>query len=145
MNDFTIKAKLTLKSTNSTLVFCKNDELYIHNERGIKTLLDFVNQGKYFRSFSVADKVVGKAAAYLYVLLGIGELYAEIISESALSVLEKSSITVFYGTHTERINNRTNTGYCPMETAVLDIDNPEDALSAIRNKWSELNNKGGLK
>lgn len=145
MNDFTLKAKSTLENTDSTLVFCKNGEMYTDSERGVKTLLDFVNNGKFFNGFSAADKVVGKAAAYLYVLLGIDELYAVVISKSALSVLENGGIKVFCGTITERIKNRINTGFCPMETAVLSIETPEEALTAIREKWNELNRKGGTK
>ena len=145
MNDFTLKAKSTLEKTNSTLVLYKNGEMYTDSERGVKTLLNFVNNGNKFNGFSVADKVVGKAAAYLYVLLGIEELYAEVISEAALGVLGKHGIGIFYGEKADRIRNRTNTGFCPMETAVLSIETPEEALTAIREKWNELNQKGGTK
>jgi len=139
MNDFTLEAKSVLEKTGCTLVFCKNGEMYTDHERGVKTLLGFVNQGKVFSGYSVADKVVGKAAAYLYVLLDIDELYADIISESALDVFTDSGIEVFYGTSVGRIKNRSNTGYCPMETAVMDVTNPQEALIAINDKWRELN------
>ena len=32
----------------------------------------------------------------------------------------------------EAIRNRTNTGFCPMETAVWSISDPGEALTAIR-------------
>lgn len=142
MNEFTIKAKEKLKETDSTLVFFNGDDLFTYNERGVKTLLSFVDSGKSFSGFSVADKVVGKAAAYLYVLLGVDELYADVISESALSVLEKNDIKVFFGIVVERIKNRTDTGFCPMETAVMDSENPKDAVCAIKQTLSTLTNGG---
>ena len=45
---------------------------------------------------------------------------------------------VEYGNLSEAIRNRDNTGYCPMETAVLDIDVPAEAVTAIRAKLEEL-------
>ncbi|MBE7065438.1 MAG: DUF1893 domain-containing protein [Ruminococcaceae bacterium] len=139
MNDFTLKAKSFLENTGCTLVFCKSGEMYSDSERGVKTLLFFINTKRIFQGFSVADKVVGKAAAFLYVLLGIEEIYAGTISESALSVLEENNVKVFYGNLVERIKNRDNTGYCPMETAVMDVTNPLDALVAIKETYSKLN------
>ena len=67
-------------------------------------------------------------------------LYAKIISESALETLEKYKISVQYETLTNAIRNRNNTGFCPIETAVYEITKPEIALTAIRNKFRELQN-----
>ena len=68
----------------------------------------------------------------LYVLLGVSEIYASVISDLALKTFSKSNIRVSYGERVPMIRNRTNTGFCPMEQATRDIENPEDALGAIR-------------
>lgn len=143
MNKNTLKAKKTLYESECTLVFCKDDEIHIDCERGVKTLLRFVNDRKNFFGYSVADKVVGKAAAYLYVILGIEELYADVISKSALDVLAENDIDVFYKTAVDRIRNRSNTGFCPMEDAVMDSKTSEEALVAINEKFRKLNALGG--
>ena len=38
----------------------------------------------------------------------------------------------------DAIFNRTNTGFCPMESAVWDIDEPEKAPDAIKKKLAAL-------
>ena len=108
-----------------------DEVIYISEERGVKPLLKCYYEKKMPSGFSAADKVVGKAAAFLYVLLGAKELYADVISRTALAVLQQYDITVTYGQLTDAIRNRTNTGFCPMETAVLAIDDPAEALLAI--------------
>lgn len=140
MNANLVKAKELLEANDYTCVLQKDNTVYTSKERGVKPLLVWVNESKDFTGFCAADKVVGKAAAYLYVLLKVKAVYAKIISVPAAHVLEEHGIEVFFGEKVDAIHNRTNTGFCPMETAVWDIDNPEEALVAIRNKASELSN-----
>ena len=47
------------------------------------------------RGFAAADRVVGRAAAFLYVLLGAGEIYAGVMSDTAADVLERFGVAVF--------------------------------------------------
>ena len=82
----------------------------------------------------VADKVVGKAAAFLYELMGINALYAFTISEPALEVLKRAGIYAEYETLVPCIRNRTNTGRCPMESAVWEISDAEEARKILENK-----------
>ena len=88
--------------------------------------------------YSAADKVVGNGAAFLYVLLKIKEVHANIISKSACMTLKNNNIPVTYDTLVEAIRNRDNTGFCPIEEAVAGISSPDDALVAIRNKLKSL-------
>ena len=82
--------------------------------------------------------MVGKAAAYLYVLLGVKEVFAGIISEKATEVFLRFGISFTYSECVPAIINRTGDGFCPMETAVSAIDDPEDALYAVKAKMKEL-------
>lgn len=66
-----------------TAVLCRDGELFVSRERGVKPLLDWLDSGRDFRGFSAADKVVGKAAAFLYVLLGVREVRAPVMSGGA--------------------------------------------------------------
>lgn len=140
MNANLVKAKELLEANDYTCVLQKEETIFTSTDRGVKPLLQWVNERKDFIGFCAADKVVGKAAAYLYVLLKVEAVYAKIISVPAAHVLEEHGIEVFFSEKVDAIHNRTHTGFCPMETAVWDIDNPEEALVAIRNKASELSN-----
>ena len=109
--------------------------------RGVAPLLKWLDEGINLQGFSAADKVVGKGAAYLYILLEVKEIYANVISRPALDTLKKHNIPTSYAILTEAVKNRDNTGLCPIESAVMNIDNPHDALTAIRNKLELLKSR----
>lgn len=132
------QAREILEQNNDTCVFFDGTHTYTSKERGVKPLLQMLQSKTDVKDFSVADKVVGKAAAFLYVLLGVKELHANVISQHALTVLQEHNIDVSYGELVEAIRNRTNTGFCPMETAVLQIEDAEAALQAVFEKQREL-------
>lgn len=129
-----------LISGEFTLVLFDGKTLLTDTKRGVKPLFDLLDKNTDLSGFSAADKVVGKAAAFLYVLLNIKEVYADVISTHALVVFEQHKIPVKYNTLTDKIKNRAGTGFCPMETAVLDENEPEKALKKIREKAKELAN-----
>lgn len=132
------KAKALLNSTNMTCVCCSNTDTLTSQGRGVAPLLAWYDEGRSLETYAAADKVVGNGAAFLYVLLAVKELHANVISKSALKTLHRYQIPVTYDTLTEAIRNRTNTGACPIETAVAGITAPDEALSAIRNKLKEM-------
>ena len=135
------KAASMLEEQGLTLAAVKGNERITSRERGVKPLLELIDDGKSLEGYSAADKVVGTAAAYLYVLLEVKELYAGVISQKAVDVMEKYGIEIEYDTIAEAIINRSGTGYCPMETAVSDAVSPENALELIRAKLKELSGK----
>ncbi len=138
------KAKELLHKGKYTCVLIKDNIEYTSTDRGVKPLLDLMKSGIDFKECSAADKVVGKAAAYLYVLLGVKEIYAAIISEPAYEVLKMYGIDIYYESVVPAIRNRDNTGYCPMETSVLDIDNPDDAYEMIIYTRDRLAKNAGI-
>jgi len=107
--------------------------------RGVQPLLGWLQSGEAERGMIAADKVVGKAAAFLYVLIGVAEVHAKVLSASAEAVLQRFAIPYFYEERVAAIKNRTNTGFCPMENAVWEIDEPQAAYAAIQEKWKQLN------
>lgn len=132
------RAKEILSEGGYTCVICSDGDMQTSTLRGVAPLLKWLDEGRNLSEYSAADKVVGKGAAYLYILLEIKELYAHIISRPAYDTLKKHSIPVTYTTMTEAVRNRDNTGFCPIETAVMDIGNPKDALTAIKRKIEDM-------
>ena len=130
-------ALTTLQKDSCTCVLCRGAIMYTSHNRGVKPLLDWLENG-IGKDFSAADKVVGRAAAYLYCLLGIRSLYAQIISQPALAVLEKYNIPTQYDRLVEGIRNRAGDGPCPMEAATADAQPPEQALAMIRETLKKL-------
>lgn len=133
------QAKALLDERNDTCVLCNAGDCHTSRERGVKPLLTWLEHGVDLRGYSAADKVVGKAAAFLYVLLEVRAVHASAMSRPAKAVLERYGISASWDVLTEAIRNRTDTGFCPMETAVWDLDAPAKALAAIKKKVMELN------
>ncbi len=134
------RARKILKGGGFTCVFCKGDFTDTDSTRGVKPLLARLNDPRFENTFA-ADKVIGKAAAFLYVLLKVRAVHTLVISEPALAVLRQNGIEVSFDECVSAIRNRTNTGFCPMETAVWDITEPTAALTAIKEKLQQLQTK----
>lgn len=130
----TIKAKNIMKDAGYTCVLCKNDKVYKSKECGIKPLLSFYESKKNFSRFCAADKIVGRAAAFIYAALGADEVWAEVMSKDAYELLLKNNIGAYYEVLTEKIINRSSTGLCPMEEACQGSENSEEAIAAIKEK-----------
>ena len=132
------KARSLLEKENCTCVICRGEDVILDHRRGIRPLMELLESGKDLQGYSAADKVVGKAAAFLYCLLGVKALHAGILSEPAREVLASAGITVVYDTLVPAIRNRAGDGFCPMETAVWDLDEPALAPDAIRIALQKL-------
>lgn len=130
-------ARIILCEKSATCVFKKDNDEIVLFDRGIKPLFDLIDSGKSLAKYSVADKVVGKAAALLYCKIGIMEIYAGVISRTARKTLGRAGISVEYGELTDRIINRSGTGFCPMESAVIDIDDISEAETVLRRRMAD--------
>ena len=135
------RAKELLAKNSFTLVLVKEKNVYTSERRGVAPLLELLNGGADVRGFSAADRVVGKAAALLYCLLGVKEVYAEVMSELAQKALLSHGIFCESARTVPRIINRTGDGPCPMEAAVEHIDDPAAAKLAIEEKLKRMQNK----
>ena len=87
---------------------------------------------------SIADKVIGKAAAALIVLGGIGTVYADVISTPALTLLRNAGINVSFRTEVPFIENRDKNGWCPLESACYMWQSATDIYPVIQNFIAEI-------
>ena len=126
------RAKELLSTGQYTCVLCRGEAIHTSTSRGVRPLLELLDSGKSYQDFSASDKVVGKATAFLYILLGIREIHAQVISKAAISALRAHNVPVQWDTLVPAISNRERTGFCPMETAVREIEDPTEALHAVR-------------
>lgn len=126
------KAKQYLHTQGYTFVAVKNKDLFVSKKRGVAPLLEQIDNNASLHGFSVADKVVGKASAFLYLILQPASIYTDLISLPALELLRQNNIPIEYKDQTQAIRNRTNTGFCPMETAVKSCHSPQEALHLIQ-------------
>ena len=90
-----------------------------------------VGEPGFLKGASVADKVVGKAAAALMIIGGVKELCTPVISRLACELLERTEIKVTYLRCVPHIINRTQTDWCPLEIRCAELQTPEECLEQI--------------
>ena len=139
MNADLAKAKKILLTTGATCVLCRGGSRIESDMRGVMPLVELLDLGMDFSGYSAADKVIGKATAFLYCLLEVKEVYTPVISEAALEVLREHGVEAVYDQCVPAILNRRRDGFCPMETATKVISSPEEALAAVRRTLEKLN------
>lgn len=124
-----------------SVCLCKGESIIFSDKRGVLPLVGFISEGVDLSGFSAADKVVGKAAAMLFIKAGVTSIYAKTLSKSAEAVFNRYGVKYSYNELTDKIINRDGTDICPMEKAVADISDPNAAYIAIVNKLNSLKNK----
>lgn len=134
-----MEAKEILISGGYTCVLTDGQAVYTSTDRGVKPLVRFLESGQIPAGLCAADKVVGRATAYLYVRLKVKGVYSQIISRPAVDVLRENGIDVRYDKLVPNIINRKGDGICPFEAAVMEIYDPDRAYAAIRKKMEEMN------
>lgn len=135
MNDL-ILAKGNL--SGHTICLCKDGKLLLSDKRGISPMMDFIAEGLDLEGYSVADVIVGKAVAMLFVKCKIKRVFAKTLSESGKEVLFSHGIECEYEVLTDTIKNRDGTDICPMEKTVKNTDDIEEGYNLLKEKLDKL-------
>lgn len=115
-------------------VIRKGSAVRLFRERGVKDLYRLLREEpEFLNGASVADKVVGKGAAALMILGGVHELFAGVVSQAALQLLQATNIRVGYSVVVPHIINRANTDWCPLEKRCADAKSAEECLPVIEH------------
>jgi len=114
MTDLDI-AKEKLVSDDLAICIVKNGEtIYTSQEKGIYPIYNaYIRLKDALAGASIADRVIGKAAAMLSKSANIDNLYSVIITGDAVSILE--GVNVEYSEIVPYIKNRDKTDLCPIE------------------------------
>ena len=94
-------------------------------------MMKFIREGRNLNGYSAADIIVGKAAAMLFVKAGISEVYGRIMSKAACGFLREHKTPFSYDMLTDSIINRKGDDICPMEKAVMNINDIDEAYQAL--------------
>ena len=132
---------LSLLQEGNTCALVGKGKTLCSTKRGVAPLLAWLENEENCQGMFATDKVVGRAAAFLYVLLGVKEVHALVISESAEEVFLRFGVPYSFKQKVPAIRNRAGDGFCPMEQAVLGIEEPTGAFLAIKKRLAELQEK----
>ncbi|MDD4546451.1 MAG: DUF1893 domain-containing protein [Oscillospiraceae bacterium] len=126
------KAKRRLIEGEYSFVLINGDEEYVSSSKGIAPIISLLESSpELLKGASVADKVIGKAAALLLIYGGVKEIFTEVISSHGILVLESEKKIIEFEKQVQYIVNRAGTGMCPMEKRVLEIDDPTKGYQAL--------------
>ncbi|MDR1697624.1 MAG: DUF1893 domain-containing protein [Erysipelotrichaceae bacterium] len=136
-------AKERVRNGTATIVIANEVEiLATSNSSGIRGSIKlFEADWNQYQGRLVFDKVVGKAAAMIFIKAKLRYVYGKVMSEQAYDLLKKANIEVAYDSLPSIIMNRFCTGMCPIENSVKDIDDIELGLKAIYKTLDALMNK----
>ena len=111
------KIKEILHQKNASLVVAYADgeikEYYQDRIKDIKSILQ--ENPNALKGAIVADKVIGKVAASILTVAGVKQIYADVMSQYAIPVLDENGVLYEYSEKVDYIRNKDNTGMCPME------------------------------
>ena len=84
------RAKEALTTIDCTCALCRGEEVRTTQLRGVAPLLSWLEEG--LSGWSVADRVVGAGAAWLYTLLHPAMVYAPVMSRRATAILTQYGV-----------------------------------------------------
>lgn len=119
-------------------VLINGNEVIALKGHGISPVLKLIESNKNYSDYSLADIVVGKAVATLFVKLGIRNVYARLISVPAYEYLNEHDVNVQYTTIVPNILNRNKNDICPMEKAVENISDYEQAYTILKDRYEQM-------
>jgi hypothetical protein len=123
--------------------FCINSQkegkiLFESRSNGLKDLFGAVNKlGTSLRNASIADQIVGKAAAFLFVYSRANFVFAETISEKGLKLLEQNHVSAEFRNIVPNVLNRERTDVCPSEKMVLNCRDAKEAFGILGNVFKQ--------
>jgi len=128
-------AKLKLIKEDLSLVIVKKGKVIFETKKqGISGFLQAIEKlDKKLVVTSVADKIVGVAAAMLCVYAGVASVFALTISEEGIKVLEDNNIACLFEKKVSNILNRDKTDVCPFEKLAMESGNSQEAYVKLKS------------
>lgn len=139
--DYLNLAKETMYNEDQKIVIVNNSNVIYKNDGfGIKPLYSaYMTIKDQMKGAYCADRVIGKAAAWIYQKADIKELYCDVITTRAKNLLTDSGIKLIFVEEVEFIENRDKTGMCPVETLAKDEEDFDNLLTNIEKFLIERN------
>lgn len=114
-----------------------NGMIYKYDGRGVSDLFRLLQEApEVLCGASIADKVIGKAAAALMIRGNVKEVYGDTISTSAISLFCKNGVEISFVTEVHHIINQTKSDWCPMEKACYELDSIDEIYNVVQSFYS---------
>jgi len=123
-----------LGQKNLSLVIVKNGRVLFEKEaHGIRGLLEAVKQLRdNMAGSSVADRIIGRAAALLLVYSGVVAVFAVTASDGGIEVLKNNHVFHEFGRRVPGILDSKRVDVCPFEKLVAGFSDPKEAYEELK-------------
>jgi hypothetical protein len=138
MEDIEI-ARSFLKEKQLNLVIVKGSRVLLSSkESGVGPFFRAVQKMENnLHNAAVADRIVGLAVAMLCLHVRIASVYADIVSQGALDMLNKQGVTITSKSVVPHIFDYDGTDLCPFEKLAQSCQEPSLLLSALQSLFAE--------
>ena len=133
-------AKRKLISEDLSLVIVKNQKIIFKTKKqGVSGFLQAIEKmNQKLAKSSIADKIVGVAAAMLCVYSDVSAVFAQIISDGGIKVLENNNIIHQFEKNVSCILNQNKTDVCPFEKKAISCTNPRKAYENLKDLSTQI-------
>lgn len=129
----------TLHEKQCSLVLEKNGELHLYYKKGVHDLMNLLNfEPELLKGSVIADKVIGKAAAGIAAAGGVTEIYADVLSQKAASLLDASAVPYSYAKLVDHIEIPAGDNRCPLEKIVSSEKTAQAVVDSLRTLFSKM-------
>lgn len=126
------KAKEIFAQSECSFVLVNNDNIITNNDKGLKPIVDLIDSGEDYSEYAICDKITGRAAAFLYVLLGIENVHAKKMAKLAIQILDRAEIEYSYDELIETVLDENMDEIDPVELSVLRSGSAVQAIEDIK-------------
>lgn len=141
MKKMLVEAKSLLEKERASLVLIREgQEPHIDFRSGLIPLWEAYRDGNWSGGV-LADRVIGRGAAFLAVDMELISIYSPLMSRGAVEIFKKWEIEFKYELQVERIRDRSGKGLCPMEALLEGIEESHIAIQRLNQFF--LERKGG--
>lgn len=135
--------KEVMYSENLTCVVADEEDIIFKSaEKGIVPMLELLElyEKGAIRPVYQADKIIGKAAIIIAARIGIKDIYAGVLSQSAKEIADRKGVNVTCGQLVEMILNPAQTAEGPFEMALhmVDEDDFDRVLETVRKTLEKV-------
>jgi hypothetical protein len=142
MHDLKLAKEILKKKTLSLVIVKDSNSLFESNASGIDGLLQAIEDlGNNIIASSIADKVVGRAAALLIIYSDIKEVYTTFLGEEGFRLLKEHNILVEYENLVPTILDREGKNMCPFEKFAMTINLKEEVYDQLKAFKKSLGRK----
>lgn len=123
----------------TVIIYKGNQVVYTSEYKGVRPMMDYMKvYGPSQEPLTVVDRIMGRGAMILAVLINAKIIKTPIISETALALAEIYGLTVEAEKIVPYIVNREGNGRCPIETSVLGIEDVQEGYEVIKETIVKL-------